>query len=84
VTFIDCYTRTTWAYVLQNKNGVFECFRDFHNLIMTHHNACMRIFHTDNGTEYVITAFDEYLSRYGIIYQTTCPGTSILEANWSS
>jgi transposase InsO family protein len=43
---------------------------------MTHHNACVRIFHTDNGTEYVITSFDEYLSKYGIIHQTTCPGTS--------
>ena len=31
---------------------------------------------TDNGTEYVNKELDEYLSSYGIIHQTTCPGTS--------
>jgi transposase InsO family protein len=76
VTFIDCCTRTTWLYVLRNKSDVFECFKDFHNLIMTQHNACVKVLRTDNGTEYVNREFDEYLSSYGIIHQTTCPGTS--------
>lgn len=76
VTFIDCCTRVTWVYVLRNKNHVFECFVNFHNLIRTQYNACMKIFRTDNGTEYVNKEFDEYLSSFGIIHQTTCPGTS--------
>jgi transposase InsO family protein len=76
VTFIDCCTRTTWVYVLKNKNDVFECFKDFHNMIMTQYSACVKIFRTDNGTEYVNKDFDEYLSNFGIIHQTTCPGTS--------
>jgi IS30 family transposase len=76
VTFIDCCTRTTWVYVLWNKGDVFECFEDFHNLITTQHNACVKVFRTDNGTEYVNKKFDEYLSSYGIIHQTTCRGTS--------
>lgn len=76
VMFIDCCTRTTWVYVLRHKNDVFECFRDFHNLIMTQHSACMKVLRTDNGTEYVNKDFDEYLSSYGIVHQTTCPGTS--------
>ena len=36
----------------------------------------LKIFRTDNGTEYVNKEFDKYLSGFGIIYQTTCPGTS--------
>lgn len=76
VTFIDCCTRTTWLYVLRNKNDVFECFRDFHNLVMNQYNAQLQIFRTDNGTEYVNKLFDEYLSSFGIIHQTTCPGAS--------
>jgi hypothetical protein len=36
----------------------------------------MKIFRTDNGTEYVNKEFDKYLSSFGIIHQTTCPGTS--------
>jgi hypothetical protein len=53
VTFIDCCTRTTWVYVLQHKNDVFECFKDFHNLIRTQYSAHVKVLRTDNGTEYV-------------------------------
>uniref|UniRef100_A0ACD5U385 Uncharacterized protein n=1 Tax=Avena sativa TaxID=4498 RepID=A0ACD5U385_AVESA len=73
ITFIDCCTRTTWVYVLRNKSDVFQCFKDFHNLIKTQYNACVKILRTDNGTEYVNNEFDDYLSNYGIIHQTTCP-----------
>lgn len=76
VTFIDCCTRTTWVYVLRHKSDVFECFRDFHNMIRTQYCACVKVLHSDNGTEYVNRELDEYLSSYGIIHQTTCPGTS--------
>ncbi|XP_052140004.1 uncharacterized protein LOC127759822 [Oryza glaberrima] len=30
VSFIDCYTRMTWIYVLKHKNDVLRCFQDFH------------------------------------------------------
>ena len=56
-------------YVLRSKSDVFECFKDFHNLIMTQNDARVKIFRTDNGTEYVNKQFDEYLSSYGIIHQ---------------
>lgn len=68
VTFIDCCTRVTWVYVLRNKDDVFECFVDFHNMIKTQYNAHMKIFRTDNGTEYVNKEFDKYLSGFGIIH----------------
>jgi hypothetical protein len=32
VTFIDCYTRITWVYMLKHKNEVLQCFQDFHKL----------------------------------------------------
>ena len=76
VTFIDCCTRTTWLYVLKHKSDVFECFVDFHKLIMTQYDASVKILRTDNGTEYLNKKFDEYLSVFGILHQTTCPGAS--------
>jgi hypothetical protein len=33
-----------WVYVLKNKSDVFECFKDFHNLIMTQYDAQVKIF----------------------------------------
>jgi hypothetical protein len=59
-----------------NKSDVFECFVDFHNMIKTQYNASVKVLRTDNGTEYVNKEFDEYLSSFAIIHQTTCPGTS--------
>jgi transposase InsO family protein len=55
---------------------VFECFKDFHNLIRNQYDAWVKIFQTDNSTEYVNNQFDEYLSSFGIIHQTSFPGTS--------
>ena len=26
VTFIDCYTRMTWIYMMKHKSGVLRCF----------------------------------------------------------
>jgi hypothetical protein len=33
VTFINCYTRMTWIYMIKHKNDVFQCFQDFHKLV---------------------------------------------------
>jgi hypothetical protein len=30
VTFIDCYSRMTWVYLMRHKNEVFRCFQDFY------------------------------------------------------
>ncbi|CAO2199022.1 unnamed protein product [Urochloa humidicola] len=75
VTFIDCYTRMTWIYMLKGKNEVLRCFQDFHKLVTNQFNAKVRIIHSDNGKEYVNNEFVTYTSEHGIIHQTTCPGT---------
>lgn len=35
VTFIDCYTRMTWIYLLRHKDEVFECFQNFYAYVST-------------------------------------------------
>jgi len=75
VTFIDCYTRMTWVYMLRGKHEVLRCFQDFHKLVENQFNAKIRIIRTDNGKEYVNNVFGAYLSEQGIIHQTTCPST---------
>jgi hypothetical protein len=75
VTFIDCYTRMTWIYMLRGKHEVLRCFQDFHKLVTNQFNAKIRIFRTYNGKEYVNNDFVAYLSNHGIIHQTTCPNT---------
>ena len=35
VTFIDCFSRVTWVYLLKKKMGVLNCFKEFHKLVST-------------------------------------------------
>lgn len=76
VTFIDCFTRMTWIYMMKHKNEVIKCFQDLHKMVNTQFNAKVRILRFDNGTEYGKSEFESYLSEQGMLHQTTCPGTS--------
>jgi hypothetical protein len=46
VTFIDCYTRMAWIYILKHKNEVLQCFQNFHNLVANQFNARVRVIRT--------------------------------------
>jgi transposase InsO family protein len=75
VTFIDCYSRMTWIYLMKQKNEVLKCFRDFCSLVENQYDARIKLLRTDNGTKYVNNEFQNYLSAQGILHQTTCPDT---------
>jgi transposase InsO family protein len=76
VTFIDCYSRMTWLYLMKHKNEVLKCFKDFCAYVRNQFNAHVQIIRTDNGTEYLNIEFRNFLSTEGIIHQTSCPDTS--------
>jgi transposase InsO family protein len=75
VTFIDCYSRITWIYLMKQKNEVLKCFQDFCSLVKNQYDARVKLLRTDNGTEYVNNEFQNYLSAHEILHQTTCPDT---------
>jgi transposase InsO family protein len=75
VTFIDDYSRTTWVYLLKAKTEVFSYFQDFFNFIENQYNAKLKIFRSDNGTEYVNKIFTEFFKQKCILHQTTCVNT---------
>uniref|UniRef100_A0A5B6Z677 Putative polyprotein n=1 Tax=Davidia involucrata TaxID=16924 RepID=A0A5B6Z677_DAVIN len=75
VTFIDCYSRVTWVYLLRHKDEVFSCFRTFHKMVSTQFDAKIRVLRSDNGTEYANGEFRAYLADHGILHQTTCVDT---------
>lgn len=75
VSFIDCYSRMTWLYLMKHKNEVLDCFKDFCALVKNQYNTHVKIIRSDNGTEYVNTEFRSFLSKEGILHQTSCPDT---------
>ena len=76
VTFIDGFSRCTWLYLLKQKCDVLSAFKNFYALICNQYNAKVKIFRSDNGTEYVNQNFDDFLSSNGIVHQTTCVNTA--------
>jgi transposase InsO family protein len=75
-TFIDGFSRCTWLYLLKHKSKVLFAFKNFYTLESNKYNASVKIFRTDNGTEYVNRDFSDFLSSHGIVHQTTCVNTA--------
>jgi IS30 family transposase len=74
VTFIDCYSRMTWIYLMRHKD-VFTCFQNFCAYVKNQFDVQVQVIRTDNGTEYVNKPFASFLSSQGILHQTSCPDT---------
>jgi hypothetical protein len=53
VTFIDCYCRVTWVYLLKSKSEVFSCFTLFHRMTRTQFETNIKILRSDNDDEYI-------------------------------
>lgn len=95
VTFIDCFSRMTWVYLMKHKYEVLRCFQDFCALVKNQFNRHVQIIKIDNGTEHVNKEFSAFLSDHGILHQISCPDTPpqngmaerknrhILEIPWS-
>jgi transposase InsO family protein len=56
---------------MKNKSEVLAHFQKFTNFIENQYNYKIKIFRTDNGTEFVNQIFSIFLKQNGIIHQTT-------------
>ena len=73
VTFIDDHTRLCWVYLMKEKSEVAEIFTDFYSMIETQFQTKISILRSDNGTEYFNKILGSFLSRKGILHQSSCP-----------
>jgi Integrase core domain/GAG-pre-integrase domain len=72
VLFIDDFSRATWLYLLKSKSEVFQYFQEFVTLVENQFSTKIKIFRSDNGTEFVNNNFSQFLKNKGILRQTTC------------
>ena len=75
VIFIDDKSRYTFVGLSKTKDLVFEKFKEYKCLIENHTGKRIKIFRSDNGTEYCNKVFDEYFKQEGISRQLTVPDT---------
>jgi len=71
VSFIDDYSKFTWIYLLRHKSEVFQCFRDFQNLVERQFDKKIRAMQADWGGEY--KSLNSFFKRVGIHHLVSCP-----------
>ncbi|KAJ0913978.1 putative RNA-directed DNA polymerase [Helianthus annuus] len=75
LTIVDDFSRTVWCYMLTSKTEVFENLCSFHELVLTQFEKKIKVFRSDNGTEFVNNQMSVFCKTKGILHQTSCPYT---------
>ena len=71
-TFIDDYTRCCAVYFMKYKSEVLENFKEF-EVTTTDAGRTIGTLRTDNGGQYLSSAFQNYLKEKGIRRELTVP-----------
>jgi hypothetical protein len=71
---VDDYSRYSWVFFMERKDEVFECFRSLTLRLNNELRNCLKVIHSDNGTEFRNTSFDQFCLEHGVDQQffTSC------------
>jgi transposase InsO family protein len=69
LVLVDDYSRYSWVFFLESKDEVFEHFRSLALRLNNEHPNCLKVIHSDNGTEFRNASFDEFCLEHGIDQQ---------------
>lgn len=75
VTFLDDYTRRLWGFAITRKSDVYETFRLWKLQVENETGQRIKGFRSDNGGEYLSSAFVSLLEESGIDHSFTVPYT---------
>ncbi|KAF5799967.1 putative RNA-directed DNA polymerase [Helianthus annuus] len=75
LTVVDDYTRAVWCYLLKSKLEVFENIEKFYELVLTQFKKKIKVFRSDNGTEFVNNKMETFCNQKGVLHQTSCSYT---------
>jgi transposase InsO family protein len=66
---VDNYSCYSWFFFLERKDEVFEHFQSLALRLNNEHPSCLKVIHSDNGTEFRNASFDEFCLEHGIDQQ---------------
>ncbi|KAI3500537.1 hypothetical protein L1887_36359 [Cichorium endivia] len=72
LTVVDDYTRAVWVYLLKSKDEVFDNLVVFFNMLKLQFSKNVKVFRTDNGSEFVNSKVKSFFEKEGVLHQTTC------------
>ncbi|GKC63708.1 ribonuclease H-like domain-containing protein [Tanacetum coccineum] len=66
LTVVDDYTRAVWVYMLKSKDEVFDYILVLYNLLKNQLGKFVKIFRSDNGTEFTNKTFETFYANNGV------------------
>ena len=75
ITFIDDYSRKTWAYLLTQKSEALSKFKTYKVLTEKESGEMIGCLRTDRGGEFTSIEFHDFCNAQGIRRQLTAPHT---------
>ncbi|XP_022867375.1 uncharacterized protein LOC111387092 [Olea europaea var. sylvestris] len=76
VIFVDDYSGYTLIYLLHDRTGLLNAFRDFKQIIKTQFHRTIKVFRSDNAMECTSASFLEELQEAGTLSHRSCLYTS--------
>jgi transposase InsO family protein len=73
LVIVDDYSRYSSVFFLESKDEVFEHFQSLTLRLNNEHPNCLKVIHSDNGTEFRNASFDEFCLEHGIDQQFSAP-----------
>lgn len=73
VTFIDDFSRYVWVFFMKEKSETMIKFKEFKEQVEGELGKRIQCLCTDNEGEYSSNDFSQYLQKYKIRHQLTCP-----------
>ena len=75
ISFTDDSSQYLWIQYLHKKSNAFTAFKEWHLEVERQTGRKLRIFYSDNGSEYITAEWELYLKGQGIIHQKSTPRT---------
>ncbi|KAL2244201.1 UNVERIFIED_CONTAM: Retrovirus-related Pol polyprotein from transposon RE1 [Sesamum indicum] len=76
LTVLDDYSRSLWTYLIKHKDQVVSNLQTFAAMVETQFGAKIKVFRSDNGSEFLNIHCQTLCQKLGIIHQTSCVYTT--------
>jgi transposase InsO family protein len=63
---VDDYSYYSWVFFLKSEDEIFEHFRSLALRLNNEHPNCLKVIHSDNGTEVRNASFDQFYLEHGV------------------
>lgn len=73
VSFVDDFSKKEFVFPIRNKSDVFSKFIEFKKLVENQTEKTIKVFRSDNGTEFVNKQFQQFFIANGIKHEKTAP-----------